>query len=278
MYVACSVLRWTTLGDGIILHRKKELDEMTKARLKKSAFELGLEVGEKGHIENVGWVHSELRFLMQQAEENGITDEVKQKYEMAKQIGVRNRSKIAFQPGKSLGKIDPSTGPPVSAAKKVHGAASVSKGGFVERIPPEVGLRSTASVIKFAGKSPEVRKDLDNLFSGIADVNEMLGDVESSPNPKVTFERSLSLLKELGWLDGFEIGKFDDEAVTVSLWTTSHLPRHVGSSDGPVCKPLCTLLETIGRKTFGRSVTVTESECIAQGHSECEFKLVARPE
>lgn len=251
---------------------------MTKARLKKSAFELGLEVGEKGHIENVGWVNSELRFLMQQAEECGISEEVKQKYEMAKQIGVRNRSKMAFQPGKSLGKIDSSAGGPTSGAKRAAGGSAGNKNGFVERIPPEVGLRSTVSIIKFARESPQAKKDLDNLFAGIVDLNEMLRDIEPSPNPKVTFERSLSLLKEKGWLDGYEIGKFDDGMVTVSLWTTSAIAKQIGSCNEPVCKPLCSLLETVGRKTFGQSVEVTESECMAQGHSECEFKLVPRSE
>ena len=56
------------------------------------------------------------------------------------------------------------------------------------------------------------------------------------------------------------------------------IAKQLGSSDVPVCKPLCSLLETIGRKTFGHSVVVTESECIAQGSSECEFRLVPRSE
>jgi hypothetical protein len=251
---------------------------MTKARLKKSAFELGLEVGEKGHIENVGWVNSELRFLMQQAEESGISAEVKQKYEMAKQIGKRNRSKAAYLPGKSLGKIDTSRDAAMSGARKAAHAPSDVKGGFVERIPPELGLSSTVSIMKFAQSSPEIKNDLDNLFAGIIDLNEMLGDIEPSPNPKVTFERSLRLLKEMGWLEGYEIGKFDDGMATVSVRTTSALAKQLGACKEPMCTPLCNLLETIGRKAFGRSVTVTESDCIAQGHSECVFKLVPRSE
>ena len=68
-----------------MMHRKDYLDDLAKAKLAKSAYELGLEVGEQGHLDTVGWVGAELRHLLQQAEELQVVDIVRRRYEFGRE-------------------------------------------------------------------------------------------------------------------------------------------------------------------------------------------------
>lgn len=244
-------------SDEHMSRRSREEQAAMVAALKKKAFQLGLEIGEKNHVENVGWVRSKLTVIKAEAEVLGVVPDVGQKYRQGKKLGVSRRSKHA------VGSLDcgrvanvgvkhfekPEDGP--------RGRSGSGSGTFIERISPEEGLRSTISVMKFVSRSPEVKKDLNGLFAGIFDIQERLLDVTPEPDRRKTFERCLHLLTEVGWIEDCDVGFFDEQLAVVTLKSTTAIADAFGRSKDPMCQPICNLLETIGRKTFQKSVSVT---------------------
>ncbi|UCE80537.1 MAG: hypothetical protein JSV94_05105 [Methanobacteriota archaeon] len=243
--------------------------------LRRRAFELGVDVGENGHIESVGWVNLELRSIMAKAEQIGILEEVQKKYMEGKKSGVARRSKYVM--GQGGGKADSSLRiAPRMLDKKPARRTSGGSSGFVERISPEEGLKSTINVIKFTADKPEVKKDLNGLFAGIFDLQERLLDIQEDPDQRKTFNKCLEFLTEVGWIENSDLTHFDQHRAVVKLLSTTAIARAFGHSDDPVCQPICNLFETVGRKTFRKSVIVTELECVAQGRSACKFEISPR--
>lgn len=244
--------------------------------IKRKAFMLGVEVGENNHLENVGWVRSELNSLKIEAQALGVLLDVSHKYIEGKRLGASRREKhTAGQ--KAAGKEAYVAGGAIAKSEPAKAAsASSGSGTFVERIPPKEGLKSTISVMKFVAKNPEVKKDLNGLFAGIFDIQERLMDIPPGRDKRETFGRCLQLLKEVGWIEKCSVAMFNEQQAIVSLRSTTAIAEAFGDSDEPMCQPICNLLETIGRKTFQMSVIVTEVECVAQGKRACKFEVSPR--
>lgn len=262
--------------DECMFKRQSGKDDANASELMRKALQLGIDVGENGHIESVGWVNLELRSLMAKAERIGALDEVKQKYREGKQRGVARRSRHVT--GSGAAKAEKMRAPPAysKTAKEPARRPMRSSNGFVERITPEEGLKSTINVMKFTAANPEVKKDLNGLFAGIFDLQEKLLDIKEDKDQKETFRKCLKFLTEVGWIENSDLTYFDQERAVVTLRSTTAIAREFGHSDDPICQPICNLLETVGRKTFGKSVIVTEIECVAQGRPACKFEIAPR--
>lgn len=245
--------------------------------LKRMAFRLGLDVGENNHIDTVGWVRTELTSILNAALKAGELQEVRQVYERGKRQGMARRNAQVTRQSAAAGKTKvPAAGPAISSAAASKPIALKDAEGFVERIAPQQGLRSTIGVMKHVADDPEARKDLNGLFAGIFDMQERILDIENDGDRRKTFERGLDMLHAAGWIEDFEIASFDDSRAVVALRSTTAIAKAFGHSDTPLCQPICNLLETIGRKTFSVSVAVTEIECCAQGKSACRFEITKR--
>lgn len=244
--------------------------------VKKKAFQLGMEVGENNHVDNVGWVRAELVEIKAEAERLGAWPDVNRKYLEGKKLGAARRQRHTVG-GQAIGRTtDAGHGHPARPEPVPASRRPASEGAFVERISPEQGLKSTISVMKFVAKDKEVKKDLNGLFAGIFDIQERLLEIEPDPDRRKTFERCLDLLMEVGWIENCDLAFFDEQRAVVTLRSTTAIADAFGGSDEPMCQPICNLLETIGRKTFQKSVAVTEIECVAQGRPACKFEISPR--
>jgi hypothetical protein len=245
--------------------------------LRRRAFELGLEVGKANHLETVGWVSSEIRHLKEEAEQAEALEEIQMEYQRGKKLGVARRARLASGVHGGLAKktVEPFN-PPGGPPKPTRPTRPFLSAGFVERISVEEGLRSTIGVMKFAASEPRVKKDLDGLFASILDIQEMLIDVEPGDTPRETFERCLKLLKDVGWIEKYDLASFNETMASVVIRSPTTIASAFEHSDQPLCRPVCNLLETAGRKAFDRSVMVVEDECIAQGRGTCRFEVTPR--
>ncbi|MDH3365894.1 MAG: 4-vinyl reductase [Thermoplasmata archaeon] len=249
-------------------------DDSAVDDLRRRAFELGLEVGEENHLESVGWVNSKLQEIREEADRVGVFEEVRRAYQKGKKLGVARRSGHTLTPQLGLVKDRSALSGSQSPRSEPKGPRLPKPPGFIERIPPVEGLRSTINVMMFASARPELKKDLNGLVAGVLDIQERLIDVGARDPPRRTFERSLQLLEEIGWIEDFALTSFDDTSAVVTLKST--IANALGRSAEPLCKPICSLLETMGRKAFGRSVKVVEVECVAQGKQACKFEVSLR--
>ena len=254
--------------------KKNRSDELDA--LKKKAYQLGFDVGENNHIENVGWVKSELTALRKDAENLGAMLDVSHEYIEGKRQGAARRSKHTVG-GKRAGQAVTEGGGHASRTPQTPKGGGTSHGEtYVERISPAEGLKATISVMKFVAKDPVVKKDLDGLFAGVFDIQEKILDMKPGPDRRKTFEKCLQLLTDVGWIENCEVFSFDERMAVVTLRSTTAIAEAFGDSEDPMCQPVCNLLEAIGRKTFEKSVTVTEIECVAQGMPTCKFEVSPR--
>lgn len=244
--------------------------------VKRAAYRLGFDVGKNNHMETVGWVRAELTSILSTAQKAGALQEVRQVYERGKREGRARRAgqgegyrpaPVAGRAGMAHAHTDRTQAPK---------APSLDDDGFTQRIAPEEGVKSTIGVMKFVGDDPRAKKDLTGMFAGIFDMQERILDIEPDPDMRKTFEKGLTLLREAGWVDGCKLASFDETGAVVTLRATTAIAKELGHSPEPLCQPICNLLETIGRKTFGVSVLVTETECFAQGKMACKFVIAPR--
>ena len=252
----------------------EDKDDIDALELMRKALQLGMDVGEHGHIEGVGWVNTELRSIIARAEKIGILEEVREKYREGKQRGAARRSGVIG--GQGIGRESMPRGPPMPRPPELEPSRRIldRPRNFVERIPPEEGLRSTINVIKLVASNPEVKKDVNGFMAGVLDLQENLMDIKDAEDKRVTFNRCADFLTGMGWIEGCNLAYLDQQRAIVIL--KSKIAMGLGYSDEPVCQPICNLLETAGRKTFGRPVVVTEIECVAQGKAACRFEIALR--
>ena len=265
--------------DGYGVRMFRSGDEERSARLielKKKAFRLGLEVGEQNHLESVGWVKSEISSLKSEAQRLNAVSEVGRKYVEGKRLGIARRSKHIVG-GQRIGpSVTREDGVAGRSPRGQSGSGASGDNTYVERISPEEGLKATISVMKFVYKDPAVKKDLNGLFAGVFDIQERILDIKPDQNRRRTFESCLQLLIDVGWIENCDIASFDEQMAVVTLRSTTAIADAFGESNEPMCQPVCNLLESIGRKTFDKSVTVTEVECVAQGRPACRFEISPR--
>ena len=249
-------------------------DDIDALELLRRAVQLGIDVGEHGHIEGVGWVNIELRSIIAKAEKIGIVDEVKQKYREGKQKGAAKRSRYLGGQGAAGASVPRGPSMPRPPELEPSRRTITRPRGFVERIPPEEGLRSTINVMMISARNPEMKKDVNGLMAGLFDLQENLMDIEEEDNQRDTFNRCADLLTGMGWIRDCNLAYMGRQRAVVIL--KSNIAGAFGHSDEPVCQPICNLLETVGRKVFGRSVLVTEIECASQGKTACRFEIAPR--
>ena len=260
-----------------MLHWTPTNNKPDATELKRAAFQLGLEVGQNNHIENVGWVRTELTSLLNAALKVGMLQEVRQVYERGKREGrARRDTHVEGQKAAQVQAKAPSAELDRAPMRPARAPVLHDSEGFVQRIAPKEGLTSTIGVMKHVADDPQARKDLNGLFAGIFDMQERILDIQCDGDRRKTFEKGLSMLHAAGWIENFEIASFDDTRAVVALRSTTAIAKAFGHSDAPLCQPICNLLETIGRKTFKVSVSVTEIECCAQGKSACRFEITPR--
>jgi len=256
-----------------MLHRKDYLDDLAKAKLAKAAYELGLEVGEHGHLDTVGWVGAELRHIMQQAEELRVADIIRRRYEFGKEKGhVRRQGKYNQAP--SAHRIRPQG--PVGAQAAPEALQAVKHDHFAERVSAEEGIWSTISVMRFARGNEDIQSHLSNLFAGMSDLHDRIMQMPVGRTPDRTFDSALSMLTDVGWISTYEVKFFDERSSMANIDTTSMLARSFGKCDTPMCSPLGNVMETVGLKTFGKPTLAVEEACMAQGNDHCTFKLFPR--
>jgi predicted hydrocarbon binding protein len=248
----------------------------TMGGLRRRAFELGLEVGEENHLESVGWVNSKLQEIREEANRAGVFEEVREAYQKGKKLGVARRSGHTLPPQAGFGKKGSVLSGSRITATGPRGPRMPKPAGFIERIPPEVGLKATVNVMTFVAGRSDVKRDLNALLAGILDVQERIMGIEKGDSQRETFERCLHLLSEVGWVEKFDLDSFDDNTSYVAVRLNSAIAEAFGQSDEPVCQPVCTILETVGRRALGRSVKVVETECVAQGKHACRFEITLR--
>jgi len=255
--------------------RDRRSDGMV-GELRRRAFELGLEVGEENHLESVGWVNSQLQEIREEANRMGAFEEVREAYQKGKKLGVARRSGQTLPQQAGFVKEGSILSGSRIAATVPSGPRMPKPAGFIERIPPELGLRATVNVMTFVAGRPDVKRDLNGLLAGIFDVQERIMGVDNGNSQMSTFKRCLHLLVEVGWVAKFDLDSFDDNSSYVSVKLNTPISEALGRSDEPVCQPICTLLETVGRKALGKSVRVAETECVAQGRPACKFEITPR--
>ena len=256
-----------------MIRRKDYLEDLAKAKLAKSAYELGLEVGEHGHIETVGWVNQELKHMLQQAEDLSMVEIIRKRYEFGKEKG-RLRREGKYSQISSGGKMRAS-GP----GKELGGRTAMRAphdDHFVERVSAEEGIWSTIEIMKVARGDPDLQAHLSNLMAGLVDLHDRIMEMPPGKTPDRTFDSGLQMITEVGWLTTYEVKFFDERSTMANIDTTSILARSLGESETPMCQPICNVMETIGLKTFGRHVLAVEEACMAQGKPNCTFKIFPR--
>jgi len=257
---------------------RKGRNDKTIAEIEDAAWKLGLEVGERGHLEGVGWVKSELREIERKARELGVLEVVMEKYETAKREGKKRRkllSQSTSQAKKEAERKRP-FGSDLYSKRSSSPSAESGEDIVIERVSVRQGIQGMITLMKIAQKNPELRKKLNHLFAGMSDIHDKLGSLEPEDDPRKTLEKAMQLLLELGWLESYDIKSFEAEREEVKLEATSEFARMFGVAGAPICQPICNVLETIGGKCFGKPMVAVEDNCMANGNRVCIFRLLPR--
>lgn len=255
------------------VHGKDYLDNLEKVKLAKAAYELGLEVGEHGHEDSVGWVDAELKHMIQQAEELDVMDIVRRRYEFGKEKGrTRKLEKEAdVSPNQLMRTRRPAGRPSVSEIPE-----EARKGMFAPRVSSEESIWSTISIMRFARGDEQLQSHLGNMFAGVGDLHDRIMDMQPRRTAEMTFDSALGMIAEAGWLSTYEIKFFDERSAMASIDATSMLARSFGKCATPMCLPIMSMLETVGLKAFGKPTLTVEEACMAQGRDHCTFKFFPR--
>jgi hypothetical protein len=248
-----------------VIYRKDHLDDLAKAKLAKSAYDLGVDVGERGHADDAGWVAAELRHILAQAEDLDVVDIVRRRYEFGKEKGrLRQQTRLA-QTAASL------------TSQDLGGASARQPDDrFAERVPAEEGIWSTISVMRYARGDENLQSHLGNLLSGIVDLHDRIVQMPAGETAAKTFDSALRMITEVGWLSTYDVKFFDERSAMAKVDTTSVLARSFGKCETPMCLPIGNVMETAGLRTFGRPMVAVEEACMAQGNERCTFKLFPR--
>ncbi len=260
-------------GEPLRIHGKDYLDNIAKVKLAKAAYELGFEVGEHGHEDSLGWVDAELKHIIQQAEELGVMDLVRRRYEFGKEKGrTRKQEKtVDVSPNQLMRARRPGLLSNVGEIPEGE-----RRGMFAPRVSPEESIWSTISIMRFARGDEQLQSHLGNMFAGVGDLHDRIMDMQPGGTPEMTFDSALSMIAEVGWLSTYEIKFFDERSSMASIDATSMLARSFGKCATPMCLPIVSMLETAGLRAFGRPTLAVEEACMAQGRDHCTFKLFPR--
>ena len=245
---------------------------------------LGFEVGYLGHLEGVGWVSKKLRDLEVKASTLGVLEQSKEKYRLAKELGKKRRLQTTTASAGSEGVNKPKPPSPPTSPKEIETLPPtlvIKKDGAKKfegllRVQPQDGILALANVLKVAESSHWVTRQLDIAFSGIADLHDLLSEVNNEGTPESILEDGLERLKKSGWISDYRIDEVNYNTKTAKVSAISMIPSQYGNGNEPVCKNISLALESIGMRAFGTPVHAFERKCICQGEDKCGFVILPR--
>jgi len=242
------------------------------------ASRLGFEVGYLGQVEEFGWVKNRFKIIELHADNLGILEEMRKKYDLSKDLGKKRRSQTAHSDGEKKAEKTPilelEQMPNTMRIKSSDGGGSRFDGAL--RISPEEGISAMANILKVSENSHWVTRQLDLAFCGIADLHDMLGTISQEGTPEAILTEGLEKLKVTGWVSDYMIEEVNAELKTAKVSAISAIPNQYGVSTIPVCKSISLALESIGVRAFKTPVQAIEKRCMCQGDERCGFVISPR--
>jgi hypothetical protein len=242
------------------------------------ASKLGFEVGYLGQVEEFGWVKNRFKIIELHADNLGILEEIRKKYELSKDLGIKRRSQTAHSNGE-----DKAEKTPILELEQMPNTMHVKspgekRNGFdgASRISPEEGISAVVNVLKVSENSHWVTRQLDLAFSGIADLHDMLGRISQDGTPEAILTEGLEKLKLTGWITDYSIEEVNAGLKTAKVSAISAIPNQYGVSTIPVCISISLALESIGARAFKAPVQAIEKRCMCQGDEKCGFMISPR--
>jgi len=242
------------------------------------ASRLGFEVGYLGQVEEFGWVKNRFKIIELHADNLGILEELRKKYDLSKDLGKKRRSQTAHSDGENKPEKTP-TLELEQMPNTMHIKSSGEKGSGFDgalRISPEEGISAVANVLKVSENSHWVTRQLDLAFSGIADLHDMLGRISQEGTPEAILTEGLEKLKLTGWISDYAIEEVNAGLKTAKVSAVSAIPNQYGVSTIPVCISISLALESIGARAFKTPVQAIEKRCMCQGDEKCGFVISPR--
>jgi hypothetical protein len=242
------------------------------------ASRLGFEVGYLGQVEDFGWVKNRYKIIELHADNLGILEEMRRKYELSKDLGKKRRSQTAHSDMEGKPEKTPTLElehMPNTMRIKSPGENGIEMEGRL-RISPEEGISAVANVLKISENSHWVTRQLDLAFSGIADLHDMLGRISQDGTPESILTEGLEKLKLTGWISDYSIEEVNSGLKTAKVSAVSAIPNQYGVGTIPVCISITNALESIGAIAFKLPVQAIEKRCMCQGDEKCGFVISPR--
>jgi len=242
------------------------------------ASRLGFEVGYLGQVEDFGWVKNRFKIIELHADNLGILEEMRRKYELSKDLGKKRRSQTAHSDMESKPEKTPTLElerMPNTMHVRLSDESGIGMDGRL-RISPEEGISAVANVLKISENSHWVTRQLDLAFSGIADLHDMLGRISQDGTPESILTEGLEKLKLTGWISDYSIEEVNSGLKTAKVSAVSAIPNQYGVGAIPVCISITNALESIGAIAFKMPVQAIEKRCMCQGDEKCGFVISPR--
>lgn len=242
---------------------------------------LGFEVGYLGHLEGIGWVSKKLKELEARSAQLGVSEQAKEKYRLAKELGKKRRLQTSPQTGPSPLAPPVKPSPPPTDLEKAPPILRLRPDGEnrydrLLRVQPSDGIVALANLLKVAESSHWVTRQLDIAFCGIADLHDLLSSVRDDGSAETILRDGLEKLKQAGWISDYRIEEVNNAAKTAKISAVSMIPEQYGIGSNPVCKNISLALESIGLRAFKSPVHAFEKRCICQGEDHCGFVILPR--
>jgi len=243
------------------------------------AYELGVEVGYYGHMENVGWVLSKLRDITSLGEGLGIVDDVTAEYARGKEAGGSRRVSPSPSRREEAGGGSSSSGGgggAVSAPRfmsqgggAASGRASAPSGSVVlPQVLVEADLQILARI--YSGHTRSSHKGIQELVALLTSlVPVRMEDVHGEG--REVLARGLQALVKSGWAAFYVIDEFDVSSGRVRVSVESVFARCCGHSGRQVCGFLEPILSGLASRAMGCRVAMAESDCMSSGSDACVF-------
>lgn len=267
-------------GESRMGDETRESKESARILLQEIA-RLGFEVGYLGHLEGIGWVSKKLKEFEARSAQLGISQQAKEKYNLAKELGKKRRLQTTTQTGPAPLTPPAKPSPPPTDLEKAPPILRLRPGGEnryerLMRVQPSDGILALANLLKVAESSHWVTRQLDIAFSGIADLHDLLSSVSEEGSAEAILRDGLEKLKEAGWISDYRIEEVNNAAKTAKISAVSMIPEQYGMGSNPVCKNISLALESIGMRAFKSPVHAFEKRCICQGEDHCGFVILPR--
>lgn len=244
------------------------------------AYDLGVEVGYYGHMENVGWVYSRLKELASLAEGLGAAAELESEYKRGKGDGSSRRVTPGHQRREEGDGGSPSSGgvggvAAISSWLLSQGGGTAPSGSSAsagpEAAPPvlvEADLQVLARV--YIGQLRTTQKASQELTAMLASLVPVRPD-EVHGTGREVLSRGLQALVKSGWASFYVIDEFDTASGRVRVCLESTFARCCGHAGRMVCGFLEPVLSELASRAMGCKVVMVETDCMAKGSETCAF-------